>query len=78
MDTNKASSVGFTGKNKLKHVGDENKTMKIILDEVPVTITEQEVDEMNQELGVVEHNRPTSRLILALIKGVNYLKVRLN
>ena len=78
MDTNKANSVGFTGKNKIKHAGDENKTMKIILDEVPVTITEQEVDEMNQELGIIEHNRPTSRLILALIKGVNYLKVRLN
>jgi len=78
MDTNKANSIGFAGKNDISRAGDNNEAMKHILNEVPVTITEQEVDEMNKEIGLTKYNRPTSRLTLALIKAVNYLKVRFN
>jgi len=78
MDANIAKSgsqVILTGEPFLS-IPSKSKLTKDMEETYPITLTEQEVTDINKEIDITKYDRVTSRFILALCKTVDYLKVR--
>jgi len=77
-DSVKGNVGSFVPTTCLSRAGDETKALKIISNSVDVLLVETDVIDFNKEIGLHEFSRGAARTYLALVRAIDYLRVRRN